>query len=129
MPLRETNHKKIGKSFWICIGVLIGATGAISLVFLIYIITCASYQNIEVMPECTPFTPGNWFDLFIGLSGLSTAGLLTWWANVKKCVKEKFFVALLAFLGFIMYGIVTYDIKKQECKAGYYYEDSNNSPK
>jgi hypothetical protein len=130
----KTTPNKMSKAFWIYTSILIGAIGVVCIGFVVYIIYCSFSTNIESTPVCTPFTVGNWFDLFIGLVGLALAFLVTWYAKIHDLVHEKYCIALLAFISLVMYGLINYDIKSQECKnpgpwkMSYQYQSTNRQP-
>ncbi len=91
----------MSKQFWF--GVLVGGVAAAAVVMIFF-----------------PFVfhllkPWNWFDLGVLIMGLLLSAGVTVWAFKHEWVNEKYCIALLAFVGFVMYGIVNYDAKKGTC--------------
>ena len=97
----------MSKQFWF--GVLVGGIAIVAIVIVVAIIFALNFPELK---------PGNRDDLIVLIIGLLLSIGVTVWASLRKWINEKFCIALLAFVGFVMYGIVNYnfDKNKTECK-------------
>lgn len=131
--MQESPNEKakiMSKAFYFWTGLLIGLISATMIFFLIYVIHSNPIHGNE---ECLLFKIGNWFDLFVSLAGIAGAIIFTWWVSAQGYMKEQYCVAVLAFIGFLMYGLVTYGLKSQTCDSpkgpGFKYQYSTGTQK